>query len=147
MSALTVSRPTSARIWRAGIIAAVVAAVVNVVLALIAAAVLDVPADYRPFWPAAVAASTIFAVLVGTLIYFLIARRSPERAARVFPILAWGFAILSLVQPLSLLVTDMPMMEGAQPAGIGAVLATALLHLPPAAILVLSLALAPKATT
>jgi hypothetical protein len=147
MNAIAINRPNYARIWRAGLIAAVAAAAVNVVVALVAAAVLDVPADYRPLWPAAVALSTIFAVLVGTALYTLLARRSADRANRVFPLLAWGFAVLSLAQPLALLVTDLPMMEGAQDAGLGAVLATAVLHLVPAAIIVRLLTAASKETT
>lgn len=135
MSAITVTRP-SARIWRAGIIAAAVAAVVNAAVALVGRVLLSVPADFRPLWPLAVAVSTIFAVLIGTLVYFLLARRSPQRADRTFTIMAWGFAVLSLLSPLNLLISDQPLFEGAQGASLGPVLLLCVLHLIPVPIVV-----------
>jgi len=127
------TRPRYAAIARAGLIAAAVAAVLNVVAALLVAALLDAPADYGPLQPAPVVASTVLAVLLGTAAYAWLAR-VPGRAERLFPRIAWAVAGASLLQPLSLLTTHLPVIEGEGGATLRIVLGTMVLHLIPAAV-------------
>lgn len=122
-------------IARNGAIAAVVSAVLNVVVARIGAALFDVPDSFDPLQAGLVVAFTVFAVAIGTLIYALLVR-SGRPADRLFPRIAWGFALLSLLQPASLLFTDNPQVEADEPATAAATLVLGVLHLIPAAVIV-----------
>jgi len=124
-----------AAIARNGAIAAVVAAVLNAVVARIGATLFDVPDGFLPLQVGTVVAFTVFAVLIGTVVYALLLR-SGRDADRLFPRIAWGFALLTLLQPLSLLVTDSLPAEAEVQASVPAALVLGLLHLIPAAVIV-----------
>jgi hypothetical protein len=132
----TSSRPVAlGALARRGALAALVAALLNVVVSRIAAALLDVPGDYGPLQVGPVATFTIVAVLAGTAVYALLTRRTAQ-PGRVFRIVAWAFAVVSAVPTVLLLVTDQPLLEGSQPAAGATVAATVLLHAIPAAVIV-----------
>lgn len=129
------SRVDIGAIARNGAIAAVVAAVLNAVVARVGAALFDVPDSFPPLQTGLVVAFTVFAVLIGTMIYALLAR-SGRDADRLFPRIAWGFALLSLLQPISLLFTETLPAEAEVQASVPAAVILAVLHLIPAAVIV-----------
>lgn len=131
----TAPRANLGAIFRAGAIAAVVAGVINAVVARIGAALFDVPDTFQPLQAPLVFAFTVFAVLAGTAIYALLVR-SGRAADRLFPRIAWGFAVLSLLQPVSLLLTDNPQVEAEAPATVASAVILGVLHLIPAAVIV-----------
>lgn len=136
MTTATGKRTDLSRIVLTGVMAAVIAAVVNVVVALVLRALLDVDAGYVPLTPGPIIASTLIACLIGTGIYALLARTT-NGADRLFTIIAWGFAILSLGQLLVLFLADGDALRiPAESITTSAILATVPLHLIPPAILV-----------
>jgi hypothetical protein len=131
----TAARPDYGVIARRGLIAALVAAALNAGVALALAALLDAPGDYGPLQLGPVIASTVLAVLMGTVVYAVLAREA-GRAERLFPRVAWTVAIVTLLMPLSLLAVDNPITEGEAGATVPLALLTGILHLLPAAVLV-----------
>lgn len=123
----TTDRPVApAAIFRTGLVAAVTGAVINVVIALAARALFDIPDDFAPLEPRAVALSTFVAMLLGTGVYVLLASRTASRD-RLFTILAFGFALVALLPLMSPAVGTRT---------TAAVLVIVVLHLVPAAIIV-----------
>ena len=118
------------RIWQAGLLAAVIAAVINVVLYLIAQAAgvnfNFMPADMpAPPFAFAVIFATFVGVLLGTLGFTLMPRFS-QRPISTFRIVAIVALVLSFAQPL--LLTS-GMMPTAAPVGIGTILVLELMHI------------------
>ena len=114
------------RIFRAGLIAGVVAAIINVVIALVARSVIaGVPGDFGPFAPFAVASSTIFGALAGAAVFALISRVS-RRPVPVFTVVAVLFLLFSFASPLYIMGSDSPRFAGANGSTAAALI---LMHL------------------
>ncbi len=131
---------TAGTLWARGAVATAVAATVNVVVALVARAALDVDPDVRALQPGPVLSITVVAMLAGTAVYVLL-RSRVRRPGRVFAVVAYAVAVVSLLGPLSLLGADPADFPG---VGDAAALALIPLHLIPALVLVPALTRRPR---
>ncbi len=98
----TSGRIPVSRILRAGLVAAVLAAIVNGVISQIARAVLDAPDAFAPLQLPAVIIATVGFILVGTVVFMGISRFA-RRPVRVFQILAVLALLLSFSNPFFIL--------------------------------------------
>lgn len=124
--------PASSGLLRPAAVAVVGAVALNLLLAVVARALLGVDAAYEPLQLGPVAIVTALTALLGVGVYALLTRFT-SRPDRIFTALAWAVAIVSLVPLVSLLTADPPPYPGVTGATI---LATGLLHIAPAAVLV-----------
>jgi len=104
-------RATLGQIIRAGLTAAVLAAVVNVIIGFVAAPVVDAPAQLAPMQPVSIAVSTIAGVLLATVVFAFINRFS-SRPARLFTIVALVLLVLSYSNPIVIMGSDSPRFAG-----------------------------------
>lgn len=124
--------PASSGLLRPAVVAVVGAVALNLLLAVVARALLDVDAAYEPLQLGPVATVTALTALLGVGVYALLTRFT-SRPDRIFAVLAWAAAVISLVLAVPMLTADPPPYPGISGA---TVLATGLLHLAPAAVLV-----------
>jgi hypothetical protein len=118
------------RILRAGLVAAVLAAIVNGVISQIARAVLDAPDAFAPLQLPAVIFSTVGFILIGTLVFVGISRFA-RQPVRVFQIVAVIALLLSFTNPFFLLNSTSERFAGLTGSMIAALL---LMHTAAAAI-------------
>ncbi|MBA2362484.1 MAG: hypothetical protein H0V86_03025 [Chloroflexia bacterium] len=90
------------RILRAGLIAAVLAAIVNSVISQIARVILDAPDAFAPLRLPAVLLSTVGFILLGTVVFLGISRFA-RRPVQVFQIAAVIALLLSFSNPFFIL--------------------------------------------
>lgn len=100
------AKPTLGTIWRNGLMAIVVAAVVNALLYFIGAALGWIPDTVltpmgQPVTIVPVVASTVFTLVVATIVYSIL-NRFTSNPNRWFTIIAVIVLLLSAVSPLSL---------------------------------------------
>lgn len=127
-------------VWLRGVIAAVIAALINVAVAAVSAAIVGASPEFLALQPGPVIATTLVTMLAGTAV-FVILNRLLQRPGRVFSIVAFAVAVLSLVAPIGLSMDTSGQFAGSSPA---AALALIPLHLIPAVILVAALVWIPK---
>ncbi len=118
------------RILRAGLVAAVLAAIVNGIISQIARALLDAPDAFAPLQLPAVIFSTVGFILIGTLVFLGISRFA-RRPVRVFQIVAVIALLLSFSNPLFILNSTSDRFAGMTGSIIAALL---LMHTAAAAI-------------
>lgn len=122
------TKPVSAgRIVVFGLVATVLAVLLNLAVGLGLRAALGVSDKFLPLTPGAIIFFTLLPS-IGGVVLFLIVRR-----IRVFAIVGFGLAVVSLIAPLGLLGADATQWEGLT---TGAALALVPLHLLPALVLV-----------
>ncbi len=118
------------QIWQVGILAAVVAAILNAIVYLIASALGVTFAFFPPEIPTppfllVAVGATVVGVLAGTFVYTLMPRFS-KRPISTFRTVAIVVLVLSFAQPLLLLTGLFPVPE---PVGIGTILALEIMHI------------------
>ncbi len=118
------------RILRAGLTAAVLAAIVNGVISQVARAVLDAPSGFLPLQLPTVLVSTVAFILVGTVV-FLVINRFARRPVRVFQVVAVIALLLSFANPFVIRNSDSERFAGMTGSILVALL---LMHIAAAAI-------------
>lgn len=126
------SKLSTGQVWLRGVVSAVIAAVINVGVAIVAAGLVGASPEFLALTPGPVISVTVVTVLLGTAVYAVL-NRLITRPTLVFSIIAAVIAIGSLVGPIALSGDTSGTMAGVTPA---AALALIPLHLVPAAVIV-----------
>ena len=123
------------RIWSVGIIAVIVAVIANIIWVLIAGLIFDLPTDFPPLEPGAIAIFTAAFSIIGVAVFWVIARLS-QNPIRLFRIVAIIALLLSLIPDLAMLFNPSP---GFENATMSAVLVLIVAHFIAAAIMIYAL--------
>lgn len=91
----------TSKIWWAGLAAVVAAVTANVLVRAILSTLLDLPSEFPPLQPGAIAFFTAIGVGLGAVVFWLISRRS-KQPIRIFRIVALVALVLSILPNLAL---------------------------------------------